>query len=176
MRVFTVRDERAGIIVVEGFPKPGSPSVGTSLVAQSATSPYDRPDLQIQSNNKLGPGSTASCVINGIIPAIPTPAFTDGDAAITNALKVFACRFATQVPSTACTRDPFGNPSIVNPLSTAQFCDAVDTLQRFPVGDTLLTVQLRDDPPPAGPGGASPNFGPTAQIIVRVLPSPTPGP
>jgi hypothetical protein len=176
VQVFTVTDPRGGLIVVEAFKRPGpNPDVGTTLIPQGGAPPADRPDLWIQANKAMGNGNPLVCGPPGDgIPAVPTPNFDESDGTITNALRDFACRFVVQVPSTACTRDTFGNPSVVNSSTERQFCDSVNTDSRFPVGDTLLTVVVRDDPPPAGPGGAFPNLGPTAQMIIRVLPSPTP--
>lgn len=186
IRVFSVRDPRGGIVVVEGFTRTGSnvPPVGQTLVVDD---PAQRPDLQIESNRPLGNGSKAVCDHGpggGGVPGIPTPSFDEGDqtsfcgspTCITKALQDAACRFTIQQPSTACTRDPFGNPGVVNSSTSVQFCNVVDTIEQFQPGDTLLTVQLRDDPAPSGPGGPPGQFGPTAQIIVRVLPTPTPNP
>ncbi len=173
---------RAGMIVVEGYPRPGSTSpVGTDLnpIPNSA----DRPDLQIEGDMAIGNGSTTVCdqgppPVGGGVPAIPTPSFADGDQTITDTLQDFACRFAIHATSDgACTMDAHGTKSFVTsslvspsptPKGIVQFCKQADTTETFPPGDTLLTVRLRDQ---AG------QLGPTAQIIVRVVvPTPTPTP
>jgi hypothetical protein len=48
----------------------------------------------------------------------------------------------------------------VNPASEAQFCIPISVAQKFPVGDTIVAVRLRDN---AG------NLGEAKEIVVRVL-------
>jgi len=177
IQVFTVLDPRAGKIVVEGFPNPtkAATAIATQLVPEP-NSP-NRPDLQIQANRPIGNGSTTVCdqgpaPVGGGVPAIPTPDFTQGDQVITNTLQDFACRFSVFTTGEgACTKDVFGNNNNVIPPPTPkgilQFCDTPDTTESFQSGDTLLTVRLRN---------VAGELGPTAQIIVRVGPTPTPTP
>jgi hypothetical protein len=90
------------------------------------------------------------------------------------AINDFACRFRDGEghpsgvgPADACTLFPSGDFAFVNQASTVQFCAQVSRLFAFPEGDTVLTVRLRD---------VLGNVGPAAQIVVRVLPTPTPPP
>lgn len=94
--------------------------------------------------------------------------FDADDVAVTDGLNDFACRFEAMVSiSNPCTiLDATRDPRPVSSASTAQFCDVVAATSAFPVGDTILTLTLRDQ---VG------NTGPTAQIVVRVA-TPTPGP
>ena len=175
--MFTVLDPRAGKIVVEGFPNPTK--AATPIATQLAPVPNspDRPDLQIQANRPIGNGSTTVCDLPGSptgagVPAISPPDFTEGNQVITNTLQDFACRFSVFTTGEgACTKDAFGNNNNVIPPPTPkgilQFCDTPDTTEAFQGGDTLLTVRLRN---------VAGELGPTAQIIVRVVPTPTPTP
>jgi hypothetical protein len=175
--VFTVLDPRAGKIVVEGFPNPTKAATAIATQLHPDPNSADRPDLQIQANRPIGNGSTIVCDQPGDpggagVPAIPTPDFTEGDQVITNTLQDFACRFSLFTPGLgACTKDVFGNVDNVIPPPTpkgiVQFCDTPDTTESFQSGDTLLTVRLRN---------VAGELGPTAQIIVRVVPTPTPTP
>jgi hypothetical protein len=172
-----VRDPRAGIIVVEGFPRPGGAAVGNFL--NPVPNSMDRPDLQIQTNRPMGNGSLIVCDTGGPpqgggVRPLPTPSYDEADQNVTLALQDWACRFGALTPSNACTRDACGNPSVVNSSTTLQFCHLVNSSEAFPLGDTLVTVRLRDDPNPPGPFSGPPgNIGPTARIIIRVV---TPGP
>jgi hypothetical protein len=131
------------------------------------------PNLQIESSQNMGNGNNPVCSpsgaykLNGGIPGIDPPDFASTPAII-NALQSFAIWFTYQSPGSACTFAPGGGSyAYVNPIATAQFCDAMSAPQAFPPGDSLLTVQLTD---------AGGNVGPTAQIIVRVstkTPTPT---
>lgn len=162
---------RAGqvVIVVEGAPGLSNQKIGTSL------QPGDdgRPDLQIESSRNMGNGSTTVCDTGpassggGGIPGVAPPSFQVDAPPITDALNDFACRFQSYTASSACTfTDASGEPKIVTPGATAQFCDFMAKTTEFPPGDSLLTVRLRDI---AG------NTGPTAQIVVRVATAtPTP--
>ncbi|HVN87920.1 MAG TPA: hypothetical protein VMW17_24025 [Candidatus Binatia bacterium] len=178
LQVIESTDPRVGILVVEAFPKPGGPAVGTSLNPALGTS--DRPDLWIETDRPRGNGSTFPPLSNlcdigiGGIAAVSPPRFTDPDPTpnqnITYALQDAACRFFVKGPNPGtdvCTRDAAGNLTLLAPsVSTHQFCSVLSSKDGFPSGDTTVTVQLR-----AANNGP---LGPTAQIIVRILPTPTP--
>jgi len=165
-RVFNMRAGQF-VIVVEGAPGLSHLKVATSLM------PGDdgRPDLQIESTRNMGNGSATVCDTGppsaggGGIPGIAPPNFQPNSFVVTDALNDFACRFNSYNASTACTfTDASGDPKLVTPGATAQFCDFMARTTEFPSGDSLVTVRLRDT---AG------NTGPTAQIVVRVA-TPTP--
>jgi hypothetical protein len=166
-RVFTVPSGQF-VIVVEAKPGKSGLRVGTSLEPGID----GRPDLWIQNNRDLGNGSTRVCDTGpasqggGGVPGVVPPRFDIDDAFVTDALNDFACRFDPSISSAnPCTiLDPSREPRLVDPQSTAQFCDFVAATAAFPVGANILTVTVRDV------GG---NTGPTAQIVVEVA-TPTP--
>jgi hypothetical protein len=178
--VYTVVDPRAGMIVVEGYKRPGGNDFHNPLMMYLAGTDT-RPDVWIEANNNMGNGSSTVCdggappPTGGGIPGInpirffdPTPAV---NLMITHALQDFACRFTIvnnppQITN-PCTRTGTGSPAQVNSLSQMQVCDQVAQIEAFPTGDTVLTLRLQDN---AG------LLGPTAQIIIRVIPTPTPPP
>lgn len=143
-------------------------AVGKSL---DAVDPDGRPDLQIQSTKNLGNGDPAlpeSCppgrlTTDGGVPGLISPTFADVPG-VTEALLDFACRFdrGVSVGSPCTMKDASGEAKTIDPDASAQFCNLVPEKAKFPPGDSLLTVRLRDT-------FAVP--GPTAQIVVRV---PTP--
>jgi hypothetical protein len=159
------------LLVVEGKPGLSHVTAATSLFPLL---PDNRPAIWIQSNRALGNGSSAVCDTGppssggGGIPGIDPPGFAAEDAAITNALNDFACRFDPSVnAANPCTiLDVTREPHLIKAGSTVQFCDFVAGTSAFPPGDTVLSLALRDN---VG------NTGPTAQIVVRVVP-PTPTP
>ena len=169
------------MIVVEAKKGNSGFAVGTN---NHPTNLSARPDLQIESNMPMGtPEATPGCDNPSLPPsawggiaAVPTPGSFGPDPSITVALRDFACRFgAAFSPTTPCTlvgngMEGLGNPT---PNPDAQFCDSVSLSSAFPLGLSILTVQVRDAPTP-GPG-RTPNIGPTAQIVVRVI-TPTPSP
>ena len=165
-QVFSMRTGQF-VIVVEGAPGLSTQRVGTSLEPGAD----DRPDLQIESSRPMGNGSVAVCDTGPIssggggIPGINPPSFQPGNSAIADTLSDFACRFQQFPPSSPCTfTDASGDPRVIKPGTTAQFCDFMAKTEVFPPGDSLLTVRLRDI---AG------NTGPAVQVVIRVA-SPTP--
>ena len=156
------------VIVVEGVAGLSGAVPGTTLRTS-----LDRPDLQIESTQKLGNGSVAVCDTGPAssggdgVPGINPPSFAPDDPVVTDVLKDFACRFQAYKPSAPCTfTDASGEHKLVNPGAAVQFCDFVASTAEFWPGDSLLSVKLRD---------TLGNLGPTAQIVVRVTP-PTPKP
>jgi hypothetical protein len=186
VRVFSRLSGRF-LLVVEAKPGTSNAAVGATLNVV----PPARPDLQIESTHDMKSGtspvdiSVIDCQAAtpipraqwGGIPGIPTPNF-DSDTGpipvIANTLVDFVtCHFGSfPINATnpfdkgACTSDDRGNPGQPVNGGTQQFCDQVLSPEAFPIGDSLLTVQVRD---------ALGNIGPTAQIIVRVA-TPTPPP
>jgi len=128
--------------------------------------PDGRPDLQIEASNALGNGDSTIVDCSSRpnfdgIAAVEPPNF-GSDSSVTNALRDFACRFQVASLSLPCLLGSDGMATLGNPgaAPVVEFCDDVSFGQAFPVGDTVLTVRLRD---------AALNLGPPEQIIVRVL-------
>ena len=118
---------------------------------------FEFADLQIQSTRALGDGSTALCDRDGPgaggVPAINPPSFQELPPILTS-VNDFSCRFVDGSGafrgrtngSDSCVQNPpdSGVFNFVDPRSRVQFCALVDRPIRFPSGDTLLTVRLRD--------------------------------
>jgi hypothetical protein len=156
-------------IVVEG-------GFGESLefpaTSSFASGGFEFADLQIQSTRALGDGSSALCDRDGPfaggIPAINPPSFQELPAILTS-VNDFSCRFVDGSGafrgrtngSDSCVQNPpdSGLFNFVDPRSRIQFCALVDRPIRFPPGDTLLTVRLRD---------ILGNVGFESKIVVRV--------
>lgn len=148
-------------LVVEAHGRPGSSTFTTS----------GTPDLQIQSTRDLGNGSAAVCDVEppnfGGVPGIDPPRLED-PGAIADALNDFGCRFidGTGAPegrscAEACVKYDDGEFHCVNGDTDMQYCAAVTMPMRFPDGDTLVTVRVRN---------VQDQLGPPAQLIVRVAP------
>lgn len=155
------------LIVIEGRRGRSNRQIGTVVFNSDPENPGARPDVQLQSRNKLGNGSTLVCDRGpapdapvGGVPAINPPSY-DMTQAISDALNDFGCRFDVHITTAdACTKDDLGNFAFANSMTATQFCSvpAVGVELLFPSGDTELTVQLRDQ------GG---NIGNQAKLIVR---------
>jgi hypothetical protein len=161
------------LFVIEGQRGPSNLNPGINMTPDGD----DRGDLQIlvsratgAIHDPVGFGSTAVCDIGppptpfGGVPGTNPPVFLPGDA-ITNAIKDLECRFTpvqfnSQI-SGACTRKSNGDFAFLNAATRTQYCYQVPMTGAFQVGDTLVSVQLRDV------GG---NIGPTKEFIIRVLP------
>jgi hypothetical protein len=153
------------LIVVEGAIGASGQPPGTQLREPPAF-PGGRPDLQIEASSPLGNGDsiTVDCTTNPNfdgIAAVPTPNFGPG-ASVTDALRDFSCRFQVFNLTFPCLRGTDANFTLGNPGAApiVEFCDQVSQGHAFPVGDTVLTVRLRD---------SALNIGPPEQIVVRVL-------
>ena len=153
-------------IVVEAKPGPSRARVGNSTFA------VDAPDLQIQVTRPLGDGSSLVCddapPTLGGVPAINPPNFSS-DASVTDRINDLACRFidggGEKVgrqcgDNTACVLGDDGIFGCVTGDATIQFCGFVGQALTFPVGDTLVTVRVRD---------VQGNLGLPRQLVVRVL-------
>jgi hypothetical protein len=154
-------------LVVEAGTGPGGGNVGNVTLDEG-----DIPDLQIQATRQLGNGDPRVCDAappnSGGIPAIDPPSFDDS-LFIATALNDFGCRFIDgrgQPRGRGCNEEngcvtfASGDSGCVSRETRRQFCATVDSSMAFPLGDTLVTVRVRDDD--GEPGDA-------AQLIVRVL-------
>ncbi|MEO8602929.1 MAG: hypothetical protein ABI629_10160 [bacterium] len=141
---------------------------GTSTFNSIPGNPDALPDFQIVVSRPLGNGSAKVCDNGsppppGGVPAVDPPTF-GGTQASADAINDLACRFDYRGNSAeACTRNNSQDAAFVVANSRVQFCTAagVGSEIAFPVGDTRVTVRLRDVQ------GAP---GKPASIIIRVLP------
>jgi len=129
-------------LVVEAAPGASGAAVGSTVVTISAGI-EGRPDLQIFFSRPLGNGDPALC--DGGVPGVTFPDFRD-DQPTTAVLQDGSCGFTVAVASRgACTVDEFGAPRFVSAgTGTVQFCALVPATRAFPIGDTLVTVRVRD--------------------------------
>jgi hypothetical protein len=154
-------------LVVEAGIGPAGKTVGDSTLNDVGT-----PDLQIQATNQLGNGDPRVCDAvppnAGGIPAIDPPRF-DESPFVTTTLNDFGCRFLDGRGMTrargcseesGCVTFSNGESGCVSRQTQRQFCATVDSSMAFPLGDTLVTVRVRD---------RDGNLGDPAQLIVRVL-------
>ncbi len=157
------------MIVVEAKPGAGGLEVGRRVFSYVADDPKVRPDLEIESERDMGDGSAAVCDRHrpniGGIPGIKPPSFAETQR-ISDAINDFSCRFETFTQSdTSCTQTPNGDFSFVSKDSITQFCMIVARAWAFPVGETLLSVRLRD---------VEGNPGPVRQMRIRRPAAPLP--
>lgn len=163
IRVFEVTANGGFMVVLEARPGANGRSVGNSVPPPIPGQP-NRPDLQILASRPWGNGSAAVCdtdpASGGGVPGFNPPTI-GSDQAITDALVDLACRYGSFLPGAPCTLDGNGNESVLTTggLSNGrQFCNIVSPLIGVPVGDTLLTAQVRD---------TQGNLGPAQQLIIR---------
>ncbi len=127
------------------------------------------PDFQALVSRPLGDGSTAVCDTRGVaggVPAVDPPMFSELEA---DAINDLGCRFIdgkgdpkSRIESDGCVSFPSrpGDSGYVDLASDVQFCSAkIPRNLEFPVGETAVTVRLRD---------VNGNPGPTASMILRV--------
>jgi hypothetical protein len=146
-------------LVIEG--RRGLSGVAPGLVTflSDPHNPAQRPDLQIESSNALGDSGRPVC--GSGVPAVNPPDFGLTQT-VADALNLLACNFVSATaPGSACTQNQFGDNAFINVGTQVQFCMQVSAALAFPLGDTLLSVQLRDQ---------NGNLGPLQQLIVRVAP------
>lgn len=149
-------------LVIEGKPGIGNLEVGRRIFAHDPDDPKLQPDLQVQVTRALGDGSEAICdrrrpTIGGI-PGIDPPSFKT-TRKVSDAMNDLACRFETFIePNSSCVVDQYGDFDFVKKDSTTQFCMVVAKAWNFPIGDTLVSVRLRD---------IEGNPGPVAQFVLR---------
>jgi len=160
------------MIVVEAKPGESEAEVARRVFSYVPNDPKEQPDLQIETNRDMGNGSRDVCDRQrpkiGGIPGIKPANFSQTQA-ISDALNDFACRFETFIESdSSCTMTKNGDFSYVSKDSAVQFCMMIARAYQFPVGETLLTVRLRD---------VDGNVGPTKQMrILRPADSKTSAP
>jgi hypothetical protein len=104
----------------------------------------------------------------GGIPAIDPPSWAETQK-VADALNDVGCRFEVFIESdSSCTLGPNEDWEFRDPQTKIQFCMTVARAWNFPVGDTLVSVRVRDS---AG------NPGPVKKIrINRPQEVPTPRP
>jgi hypothetical protein len=135
-------------MVIEAKPGISNLEVGRQIYVRRADDPTAQPDLQVQATNDLGDGSTAICDRRrpdiGGIPRIDPPSFAKTEK-VSEALNDMGCRFETFIePESACIVTKYGEFAFINPESKIQFCMIVARAWNFPVGDTLVSVRVRD--------------------------------
>jgi hypothetical protein len=136
---------------------------GLQTFRSAPRDPTQRPDIQMESSRALGDSSRSVC--EGGVPAVNPPDFGPTQS-VADALNDLGCHFVSATaPDSACTLDPFGNSAFVRSGTQVQFCSLISASLAFPLGDTLLTLQLRDK------GG---NLGPRQQMLIRIAPGPMP--
>jgi hypothetical protein len=157
-------------IVVEGRRGGTNAALERSTFEWNPFDPSTLPGVQLLVSRPLGDGSAAVCddtVPAGGVPATNPPIF-DGSQAVANSVNDFSCRFKDGFGLRrgrdfldACTTSGDGTFSFVSPTTSVQYCGLVNEPLQFPVGDTRVTVRIRDE------GG---NLSLPSQIIVRITP------
>lgn len=176
-QVFQVPQPRGFFLVVEAKPSPGGFPVGSNIYNWDMMDPTVRPDLQILTSRPLGMGtglgSTAVCDDGpapaplGGIPGISPPNFALTQP-VADALSDFGCRFLAHAsPLESCTGDGAGSFFFQNSSSKVQFCASIGTPLTFPTGDTLITVQVLDQPTTSSPPGTG-SPGLPYSVVIRV--------
>jgi hypothetical protein len=149
---------RSGFFIVveaRSNPNTGNLDVGRVTLDSDLGNPAVRPDLQLLASNGLGNGSEIVCDHNaglgseppfGGVPGFNLLDFDPNSQAVANALNDIGCRFRVHTVLDPCTTSAFGTFRFVNAQTSIQFCSelTVDAFWAFPVGDTVLAVQLRD--------------------------------
>lgn len=157
------------VIVVEARRGTSNAAVARVTFDYDPEDPDLRPDLQIQSDQDLGDGNPEVCdhlsPTFGGIPGVAPPSFEPGRE-ISDVLNDFGCLFVdgTGAPlgrnrNESCVLKSDGQYDFVNLNAEVQFCAQIPVPVRFPVGDVILTAQVRDTQ------GVT---GPVRQIVVRV--------
>jgi hypothetical protein len=156
-------------LVVEAKPGPSRKTVALSTFNSDEFDPSQRPDFEIIVSRPLGNGSTDVC--DNMLPffgGVPASTSFDETQPISNAINDLSCRFVNgsgdpkgRTEAEACTMFEDGNFGFVKPDTKVQFCALVAEPFSFPVGDTVVTVRVRD---------SSGQPGPPASFVVRVQP------
>ncbi len=134
--------------------------------------PSTLPGLQVLVSRPLGNGSAAVCddivPAAGGVPAIDPPTFNMSQA-VANAVNDLSCRFKDGLGLRrgrdfldACTTPGDGTFAFVAPTTSVQYCGLINEPLQFPVGDTRITVRIRDE---------NGNLSLPRQIIVRIAPA-----
>lgn len=143
------------MLVIEGKPGASGLEVARRVSAYVPNDPTVRPDLEIEANRDLGNGSPEVCDRRrpniGGIPGINPVSWAETQK-VSNAINDFSCRFETFIESdSSCTLGPNGDYAFLSKDTTTQFCMIVARAYGFPVGDTLVSVRLRDTEGSPGP-------------------------
>jgi hypothetical protein len=157
------------MVVIEGKPGISNLEVARGIFRYDAADPTQQPDLQVEVNRALGDGSEAVCDARrptiGGVPAVNPPSFAQ-TAKVSGALNDLACRFESFIESNAsCTVNKYGDFEFVSKQSKVQFCMVVARSWQFPLGDTLVSVRLRD---------TDGNPGPVSHFVMQYKAMPTP--
>jgi len=166
-------------IVVEGKPGMSGVDVGRRVFAHSATDPKMRPDLEIQFDKPLGDGSEVVCdrlrpKIGGV-PALNPTTWAETQK-VTDALNDAGCRFEVFLESeSSCTLGKNEDWQFREADTKIQFCMTVAKAWNIPVGDTIVSVRLRDTANNPGPVKkiriSRPKEAPTPRPVVRPTPT-----
>jgi hypothetical protein len=161
-RIF-VRNSGEFLFVIEGARGASGRDPGENLNTTGGTVP----DVQILMSNNIGNGSPARCDKGppptpfGGVPGF-NPPVNDGSPEKVTALQDMACRFIVQhVTTDACTRNRTGKFAFLGTGSRKQFCFSIPQSAEFPIGDTIVDMQLLD---------TLGNVGPKKEIVIRVEP------
>lgn len=156
-------------VVVEAKPGPSRRPVGVNAFRYDPSDPTSRPDIEIIVSRQLGDGSSAVC--DNMLPEIggvPASPNFNNTQMISDAINDFACRFVNgsgapggRGAGEACVVFEDGEFRFVKAGSTVQFCAGIAEPFRFPIGDTVVMVRVRD---------VTGNAGPPAAFVVRVQP------
>ena len=155
-------------IVIEGKPGSSRRPVELNTFNWDPSDSTVRPDLEIIVSNPLGENPTPD-VCDDVLPFIGGVSASDSFAetqAISDAINDFACRFVDGSGNPggrredACTRFDDGLFHFAGDGSMVQFCATIAEPFAFPVGETTVTMRIRDDLGRPGPPCA---------FILRVL-------
>jgi hypothetical protein len=143
------------MLVVETKPGKSGLEPGRRVFAYDPNNPKVRPDLEIEADHDMGNGSPAVCDRRrpniGGMPGINPPSFAETQK-ISDAINDLSCRFETFLESdSSCTLTKHGDYSFLKKDTMTQFCMIVAHAYQFPVGDTLLSVRVRDSDGNPGP-------------------------
>jgi hypothetical protein len=156
-------------VVVEARPGPSNRPVGSNAFRHDPFDPSVRSDLEIIVSRALGDGSVAVCdAMLPFIGGVPPSTGFQNTQAVSDAINDFACRFVNGdgvpggrgSPGLACTAFADGEYRFVVPTTRMQFCAGIAEPFGFPLGDTVITVRVRDVT-----GAPSP----PASLILRVV-------
>jgi hypothetical protein len=159
-------------LVIEGRPGGTGSPIGTSTFNWKSSDPSVLPYLLIEASQPLGSNPTTTVCDDsagafGGVPATDPPDFSLTQT-VANVINDFACRFKDgtgtrngRISNDACTQFPYDWPPyhFVNSTSTIQFCGLITPPIAFPVGDTRVTVRIRD---------VAANRSAASSIIIRV--------
>jgi hypothetical protein len=143
------------MLVVEAKPGISNIEAGRRISAYDKDDQRSRPDLEIETDKDLGDGSKVVCDKRrpdiGGVPAVNPPSFGDSRA-VADALNDLSCRFEVFIESgSACTVTKNGDFSFLSKDTQVQYCMIVARAWNFPVGNTLVSVRVRDKEGNPGP-------------------------